>query len=107
MALGIGATGWLAITSVASLAGGTYQGVTSAERQKNAARRQGAAQDQAEAQAARQERAAMAEQQKLAKSAPDVMAIYDREQRRGGVVGPNLTNNAGPLSLGGNSLLGG
>lgn len=49
----------------------------------------------------------MAEQQKLAKSAPDVMSIYDREQRRGNAVGPNLTNNAGPLSLGGNSLLGG
>lgn len=106
MALGIGATGWLAITSAASLAGGTYQGITSAERQQKAARRQGAAQDQAEAMAARQERAAMAEQQKLAKSAPDVMAIYDREQRRGGV-GPNLVNNPGPLSLGGNSLLGG
>lgn len=97
----------MAAAAVVSLGYGVYSGETSAAAQRKAQRRQGAAQDQAEAMAARQERAAMAEQQKLAKSAPDVMSIYDREQRRGGGVGPNLTNNAGPLSLGGNSLLGG
>jgi hypothetical protein len=97
----------IAATAVAGLAYTGYSGERSASAQRDAQRRQGAAQDQAEAAAARQERAAMAEQQKAAKSAPDVMAIYDREQRRGGAVGPNLTNNAGPLSLGGNSLLGG
>ena len=97
----------IAATGVAALAYAGYSGETSASAQRKAQRKQGAAQDAAEAQAARQERAAMAEQQKLAKSAPDVMAIYDREQRRGNATGPNLTNNAGPLSLGGNSLLGG
>lgn len=105
MAFGIPAAGYIAATSIASLGYGVASGVQSDRRQKSAQRQQGAAQDAAEAAAARQERQAMAEQQKAAKQAPDVMSIYDREQRRG-TVGPNLANNAGPLTLGGNSLLG-
>jgi len=100
---------WVPIASLAVATAGTgygiASGIDSTRRQQNAQRRQGAAQDAAEAAAARQERQAMAEQQKAAKQAPDVMGIYDREQRRG-TVGPNLVNNAGPLTLGGNSLLG-
>lgn len=97
----------MAASAVASLAYGAYSGETSANQQRKAQRNQAAAQDSAEAAAARQEREAMEAQKKAARGAPDLQGIYDREQRRGSL-GPNLTNNiSGPLSLGGNSLLGG
>lgn len=108
MGYGIGETALL-VSAAAAVAGTGYSvvsGEQAASRQRKGMREQAAAQDAAEAAAARQERAAMAEQVKAAKSGPDIMGIYDREQRRG-TVGPNLTNNAGPLTLGGNSLLGG
>jgi len=97
----------MAASAVASLAYGAYSGETSASQQRKAQRNQAAAQDSAEAAAARQEREAMEAQKKAARGSPDLMGIYDREQRRAGAAGPNLTSNGGPLSLGGNSLLGG
>jgi len=106
MALGIGATGWLAISAIAGAGVSGYSAASQDAQGRKSLRNQRAAQDAAEAQAAKQERQAMEAQQRAARQTPDLMATYDREQRKLGSGAPPLANG-GPLSLGGNSLLGG
>ena len=100
MALGIGATGWLAISAIAGAGVSGHSAASQDAQGRKSLRNQRAAQDAAEAQAA------MEAQQRAARQTPDLMATYDREQRKLGSGAPPLANG-GPLSLGGNSLLGG
>lgn len=97
-----------AITAGAALLGAgtaTVSAIDQRNKQKDSLRKQGAAQDEAEAQASRQERQAMEAQQRAARQTPDLMATYDREQRRRGAGAPSLTGT-GNTMLGGNSALG-
>lgn len=82
-----------------------YAGETQASQQRKSIRNQRASQDEAESQAARAERQAMEAQQRASRETPDLMATYDREQRRLGSGAPPLASR-GPAALGGNSLLG-
>lgn len=98
----------LTISAVAAAAGAGY-GAYSAERaekqQKKARRDQRAANDESLAQAARAEREADRERQRAARETPDLMSSFDAQARKKGASAP-LLPGSGPLSLGGNSLLG-
>lgn len=91
--------------AIGGLAYATYSGETQAAQQRKGLRKQSAAQDEAESQASRAERQAMEAQQRASRETPDLMATYDREQRRKGAGAPPLASGGGSM-LGGNSLLG-
>lgn len=94
-----------AAASVGALAYSAYSGERQHTEQRKGLRKQQAAQDEAESQAARAERQAMEAQQRARRETPDLMATYDREQRRKGAGAPPIASGGGSM-LGGNSLLG-
>lgn len=97
-----------AITAAAALLGAgtaTASAIDQRNKGKASLRKQSAAQDEAESQASRAERQAMEAQQRASRETPDLMATYDREQRRKGAGAPPLASGGGSM-LGGNSLLG-
>ena len=98
----------MTISAIAAVAGAgvaTASAIDQRNKGKATLRKQQAAQDEAESQAARAERQAMEAQQRARRETPDLMATYDREQRRKGAGAPPIASGGGSM-LGGNSLLG-
>jgi len=109
MALGISGTGWLAISAIASAAGGVVQADQTGASQRRGIRRQAVAQRQAEANAGSQRRESRMAQRSVNRQQADIAGILAAEQAEGGVssllTGPQGVDSS-RLRLGGQKPLG-